>query len=152
MPPLARWRSSSSCAAPDSLPFPKLPLPSTPPKMRVQEISSCLQQTSPASTRPSLAVRVLPGFRCCRSCEANKMSASTPQPSLRLRLLGTHDSSTGYGLRDFLYRNNVPFEWIELTSDEQARKLAQVNDLHDHRLPVCIFPDAVRLDSPTIRQ
>lgn len=80
------------------------------------------------------------------------MSASTPQHSLRLRLLGTHDSSTSYSLRDFLYRSNVPFEWIELTSDEQARKLAQVNDLHDHRLPVCLFPDGVRLDSPTIRQ
>jgi thioredoxin reductase (NADPH) len=35
--------------------------------------------------------------------------------------LGTHGSSTSYGLRDFLYRSNVPFEWIELTSDEQAR-------------------------------
>jgi thioredoxin reductase (NADPH) len=66
--------------------------------------------------------------------------------------LGTHSSSTSYGLRDFLYRSNVPFEWIELTSDEQARELAQVNDLHDHRLPVCLFPDGVRLDSPTIRQ
>src|ERR1700728_288692 len=152
MPPLARWRSSSSCAAPDSLPFPKLRLPSTPRKMRVPEISSCLQQTSPASTRPFPWVRVLPDSRCCRSREANKMSASTPQHSLHLRLLGSHCSSTSYGLRDFLYRSNVPFEWIELTSDERARELAQVNDLHDHRLPVCLFPDGVRLDSPTIRQ
>src|SRR6202046_525754 len=152
MPPLAKWRSSSSCAAPDSLPFPKLRLPSTPRKMRVQEISSCLQQTSPASTRPFPWVRVLPDSRCCRSREANKMSASTPQHSLRLRLLGTHGSSTCYGLRDFLYRSNVPFEWIELTSDQQARELAQVNDLHDHRLPVCLFPNGSRLDNPTIRQ
>jgi len=30
--------------------------------------------------------------------------------------------------------------------------LAQVNDLHDHHLPVCLFPDGVRLDNPTIRQ
>ena len=80
------------------------------------------------------------------------MNASPPQHPFRLRLLGTHGSSTGYGLRDFLYRSNVPFEWIELTSDEQARELAQVNDLHDPRLPVCLFPDGVRLDSPTIRQ
>ena len=80
------------------------------------------------------------------------MRASTPQHSLRLRLLGTHGSSTSYGLRDFLYRSNVPFEWIELTSDQQARELAQVNDLHDDRLPVCLFPDGVRLDNPTIRQ
>jgi thioredoxin reductase (NADPH) len=80
------------------------------------------------------------------------MSAFTPQHSLRLRLLGTHGSSTSYSLRDFLYRSNVPFEWIELTSDEQTRELPQVNDLYDHRLPVCLFPDGVRLDSPTILQ
>ncbi len=30
--------------------------------------------------------------------------------------------------------------------------MAQVNHLHDHRLPVRLFPDGVRLDSPTIRQ
>src|ERR1700738_798370 len=119
MPLLAKWRSSSSCAAPAPSPLPKHPLRSTPRKMQVQQISSCLQQTSPASTRPSPWVRVLPGFRCCRSCEANKMTASDPEHSLKLRLLGTHRSSTSYGLRDYLYRSNVPFEWIELTSDEQ---------------------------------
>ena len=80
------------------------------------------------------------------------MSASTPQPSLRLLVLGTHGSSAAYALRDFLYRSNVPFEWIELTSDQQAREMAKVNDLHDPRLPVCLFPDGVRLENSTIRQ
>jgi thioredoxin reductase (NADPH) len=80
------------------------------------------------------------------------MNASNPQCSLQLRLFGTHGSSTSYSLRDFLYRSNVPFEWIELTSDQQARELAQVNGLHDHRLPVCLFPDGVKLYSPTVRQ
>ena len=80
------------------------------------------------------------------------MSASNPQHALHLRLLGSHGSSNSYSLRDFLYRSNVPFEWIELTSDQQARELAQVSDLHDRRLPVCLFPDGIRLENPTIRQ
>jgi thioredoxin reductase (NADPH) len=80
------------------------------------------------------------------------MSTSSTQPSFRLQLLGSHGSSASYNLRDFLYRSNIPFEWIELTSDQQARELAKVNDLHDQRLPVCLFPDGVRLDSPTIHQ
>lgn len=80
------------------------------------------------------------------------MSGRSTQHSVRLRLFGPHGSSTSYGLRDFLYRSNVPFEWIELSSDRQARELAQVNDLHDHRLPVCLFPDGARLESPTIRE
>ena len=70
----------------------------------------------------------------------------------KLRLLGTHGSSASYTLRDFLYRSAVPFEWIELTTDEQARELAQVDNLQDVRLPVCFFPDGTRLDCPTIRQ
>jgi thioredoxin reductase (NADPH) len=80
------------------------------------------------------------------------MSAFTTQQLSKIRLLGTHGSPTSYGLRDFLYRSNVPFEWIELTSDEQARELAQVKDLRDHRLPVCLFPGGARLESPTVRQ
>jgi thioredoxin reductase (NADPH) len=75
-----------------------------------------------------------------------------PQCSLQLRLFGTHTSSSSYSLRDFLSRSDVPFEWIELTSDQQARELAQVSDLHDPRLPICLFPDGLRLESPTIRQ
>jgi hypothetical protein len=51
-----------------------------------------------------------------------------------VRLLGIHASSVAYTLRDFLYRKGVPLEWIEPTTDEQARKLAQVSDLQDGRL------------------
>src|ERR1700730_1006203 len=70
----------------------------------------------------------------------------------QLRLMGTHGSCTAYALRDFLYRSGVPFEWIELSTDEQARELAQVGNLLDGRLPVCFFPDETRLECPTIRQ
>lgn len=70
----------------------------------------------------------------------------------KLRLLGTHGSSASYALRDFLYRSGVPFEWIELTTDEQARELAQVENLQDSRLPVCFFADGTRQECPTIRQ
>jgi thioredoxin reductase (NADPH) len=55
-------------------------------------------------------------------------------------------------IRDFLHRSDIPFEWIELADDEQARSLAGVTGLNDSRLPVCLFPDAGRLECPTIRQ
>src|SRR3984885_560221 len=69
-----------------------------------------------------------------------------------LRLLGTRRSAEAYALRDFLQRGDVPFQWIELHTDEQARELAQVSNLEDSRLPVCFFPDGTRQDSPTVRQ
>jgi thioredoxin reductase (NADPH) len=67
-------------------------------------------------------------------------------------LLGTRGSSVAYSLRDFLHRSDIEFEWIELATNEQARELAQVDGLHDIRLPVCLFPDGVLLECPTIQQ
>jgi thioredoxin reductase (NADPH) len=69
-----------------------------------------------------------------------------------LTLIGVHRSPKGYALRDFLHRSNVPFIWTELTSDAEARENAQVSGLSDRRLPICIFPDGERMESPTIRQ
>jgi thioredoxin reductase (NADPH) len=69
-----------------------------------------------------------------------------------VKILGKHGSALGYAIRDFLHRSGVPFEWVQLTSDEQARSLAGVEHLHDSRLPVCVFPDGTRMDCPTIRQ
>ena len=69
-----------------------------------------------------------------------------------LTLMGVHRSPKGYALRDFLHRSNVPFIWTELTSDAEARENAQVSGLSDRRLPICIFPDGERMESPTIRQ
>jgi thioredoxin reductase (NADPH) len=70
----------------------------------------------------------------------------------RIQLFGTRGSPEAYALRDFLHRSGVPFRWVELRSDEQARAEAQVDGLDDQRLPVCVFPDGTRLERPTVRQ
>ena len=70
----------------------------------------------------------------------------------RIKLYGTRGSSTAYSIRDFLQRSDVPFQWIELTSDEQARAEANVSGLADDKLPVCVFDDGTRLERPTLRQ
>jgi thioredoxin reductase (NADPH) len=72
--------------------------------------------------------------------------------TVRVKIFGKTGSALGYMIRDFLHRSDVPFEWVELTSDEQARALAGVERLNDSRLPVCIFSDGTRLECPTIRQ
>src|SRR6266404_2443131 len=70
----------------------------------------------------------------------------------RVTILGKIGSAVGYMIRDFLHRSDVPFEWVELRSDEEARTRAGVESLHDSRLPVCLFPDGTRMECPTIRQ
>jgi thioredoxin reductase (NADPH) len=69
-----------------------------------------------------------------------------------LRILGTRGSSAAYTIRDFLDRSDVPFRWVELTSDEEARAQAGVTGLSDAKLPVCVFPDGTRMERPTVRQ
>jgi thioredoxin reductase (NADPH) len=69
-----------------------------------------------------------------------------------VRVIGRAGSALAYKIRDYLQRRDVPFVWVGLENDQQARTEAGVNDLHDARLPVCVFPDGTRMECPTIRQ
>lgn len=69
----------------------------------------------------------------------------------RVRLYGVHTTPDGYALRDFLSRNTVEFEWIDLSYDDQARRDAGVDGLDDPRLPVCVLADGTRLEHATVR-
>jgi thioredoxin reductase (NADPH) len=68
-----------------------------------------------------------------------------------VKIVDRSGSPHAHAIRDFLYRSDVPFEWVELRTDDDARK-AGVKNLRDPRLPVCIFPDGVRMEHPTVRQ
>jgi len=69
-----------------------------------------------------------------------------------VKIYGRLGSATAYAIRDFLHRSDVPFEWIQLATDEQARSQAGVDHLQDSRLPVCVFADGTRIECPTLRQ
>lgn len=86
------------------------------------------------------------------SDDRNTSAAADGHAQPAITLLGTRGSPTAYAIRDFLHRSDVPFRWVELTDDEEARSKAQVSGLADPRLPVCLFPDGTRFEHPTIRQ
>jgi thioredoxin reductase (NADPH) len=69
-----------------------------------------------------------------------------------VQVFGTRGSAQAHAIREFLHRSDIPYEWIELSNDQQARSEAQVSALNDNRLPVCVFPDGTRMEHPTIRQ
>jgi thioredoxin reductase (NADPH) len=68
------------------------------------------------------------------------MNEQTGSKAPLVKIYGRLGSAEAYQLRDFLHRCDVPFEWIPVEDDAQAR------------LPLCEFPDGTRMEAPTIRQ
>src|SRR3982075_3763322 len=80
------------------------------------------------------------------------MSYANVKPQIPVvKIVGKPGSPIAYAIRDFLHRSDVPYEWIEIHNDEQARAEG-VLAVHETKFPVCIFQDDTRMESPTIRQ
>jgi thioredoxin reductase (NADPH) len=69
-----------------------------------------------------------------------------------VRLYGKRESPQAYAIRDYLQRSDIPFEWVELKDNQQARAELGLASVDDARLPICIFPDGTRMERPTVRQ
>jgi thioredoxin reductase (NADPH) len=67
-------------------------------------------------------------------------------------LVGRRASSLGYELRDFLSRNGVPYDWVEIDDADRVRKLFDGGDVDPNRLPICVLPDGRRLAGATVQQ
>jgi thioredoxin reductase (NADPH) len=68
-----------------------------------------------------------------------------------IRVLGTRWSSRSYELRDFLGRNQVPYQWIDVelaTTDPEVRRLIESLGPEAETLPLILFPDGERLAEP----
>src|ERR1700688_2392538 len=65
-----------------------------------------------------------------------------------IRILGTRWSSRSYELRDFLARNRVPYQWIDVelsANDPETKQLLEALGTDVTSLPVVLFPDGTRL-------
>jgi len=67
-------------------------------------------------------------------------------------LVGRRASSLGYELRDFLSRNGVPYDWVEVDDADRVRQLLDGDDVDPNRLPICLLPDGSRLAGATVQQ
>src|SRR2546428_4044347 len=70
----------------------------------------------------------------------------TPQ----IVLVGHRASAVGYSIRDFLSRNGVPYEWIDVDDTERVAGLLTVQETDPDHLPVCILPNGMRLAPATL--
>ena len=65
-----------------------------------------------------------------------------------IRVLGTRWSPRSYELRDFLARNHVPYQWIDVeasANDPETKRLVEALGPEVTHLPVVLFPDGTKL-------
>lgn len=65
-----------------------------------------------------------------------------------IRILGTRWSPRSYELRDFLARNHVPYQWIDVelsANDPETKRLLEVLEPDAASLPIVLFPDGTKL-------
>jgi thioredoxin reductase (NADPH) len=65
-----------------------------------------------------------------------------------IRVLGTRWSPRSYDLRDFLARNHVPYQWIDVelsANDPETKRLLEALGPEASSLPVVLFSDGTKL-------
>ena len=65
------------------------------------------------------------------------------------RLVGHRFSRASHEARDFLARNRVPYEWLEVERDQEAQQLLDLAGIANDRLPAVFLRDGSVLEAPT---
>jgi len=69
-----------------------------------------------------------------------------------IRVVGTLWSSTSHETKDFLARNRIPYRWLDLDREPEARALAESIPAEARKLPLLFFPDGAVLSAPSRRE
>ncbi len=77
--------------------------------------------------------------------------ASTPLPYDGIRVAGTQWSVSSHNVKDFLTRNQIPYQWLDIEKDAQIKALVDSFCRENSRLPVVFFPDGSYLVDPESR-
>jgi thioredoxin reductase (NADPH) len=73
---------------------------------------------------------------------------TVPLPYDGIRVAGTLWSATSHNVKDFLSRNRIPYRWLDIEEDSEARALVEASTNGAVQLPVVFFPDGDVLVNP----
>jgi thioredoxin reductase (NADPH) len=76
--------------------------------------------------------------------------ATATPPYDGIRVAGTLWSASSHEIKDFLARSQIPYEWLDIEKDPQARALVDAANEGAYHLPVLFFPDGTVLIEPDI--
>jgi thioredoxin reductase (NADPH) len=81
----------------------------------------------------------------------NDWAATVPLPYDGIRVAGTRWSASCHNAKDFLSRNQIPYQWLDIEKDSEAAALVDTTCEGTRRLPVVFFPDGETLIDPDHR-
>ena len=83
-------------------------------------------------------------------------AATFPPQFEGIRVLGNRWSPDSHNVKDFLARNHVPYQWLDIETadtDTEIRELVELLEDEDKKvLPLVIFPNGVRLRRPALSE
>jgi thioredoxin reductase (NADPH) len=77
--------------------------------------------------------------------------ADADTPYGGIRVAGTLWSATSHAVKDFLARNQIPYQWLDIEKDREAAEMVEEVQSEKHNLPVLFFPDGSYLIQPSMR-
>ncbi len=75
--------------------------------------------------------------------------ATIHPPFEGIRVIGNRWSPHSHQAKDFLARNQVPYEWLDVELSEEAQKLVEYANCDHLQLPLVLFADGSSLLQPT---
>jgi thioredoxin reductase (NADPH) len=67
-----------------------------------------------------------------------------------LRVVGNRWSAKTHHIRDFLSRNQIPFQWIDVETNSEAPRLMELANVDAASLPLVLFPDGTSVADPPV--
>lgn len=77
--------------------------------------------------------------------------AQAQVPYEGIRVAGTQWSPLSHNVKDFLTRNQIPYQWLDVEREAEARSLLETLPEAERNLPVVFFPDGETLAKPDNR-
>jgi thioredoxin reductase (NADPH) len=66
-----------------------------------------------------------------------------------IRVVGHRWSPESHTVKNFLARNQVPYQWLDVESSKEARQLLELAGVDASQMPLVLFPDTSRLLKPS---
>jgi len=76
------------------------------------------------------------------------LSAFRP-PFSGIRVIGNRWAPQSHDTKDFLARNQVPYQWLDIQEEEAQKLVSYVDAEASKHLPLVLFPDGTHLEQPS---